>query len=153
MTQTLNESYPGRDYWEKRLSEKWGLHGVGHVSFGSPYNEWLYRVRSRVFLRHLRQLQTRIEGCSALDVGSGTGFWLDAWKRLGIRDLVGSDMTTVAVEKLRKDYPGLSVLELDISEREATRRIDRQFQFISAFDVLYHIMEEERFETAISNIS
>jgi SAM-dependent methyltransferase len=153
MTTIEEKAFSPREYWEKRLSEKWGLHGVGHLSYGRPYNEWLYRVRKQVFLRQLRRLPVQLSQADVLDIGSGTGFWLQMWKTLGLREVVGSDLTYVAVQNLRKENPGTDVLELDITDEEAIAKIGRQFDLISAFDVLFHIVEEKRFTSAIKNIA
>ena len=82
-----------RAYWENRMSEKWGLHGVGHISYGRSYNEWLYRVRKRVFLRHIQRLRIELRTTAVLDVGSEIGFWLNTWKSVGVRNLIGTDLT------------------------------------------------------------
>jgi 2-polyprenyl-3-methyl-5-hydroxy-6-metoxy-1,4-benzoquinol methylase len=153
MTTVTDKRYAAREYWERRLSERWGLHGVGHFTYGQPYNEWLYRVRKRVFLRHVRTLPIGLSDAAVLDIGSGTGFWLDVWHCLGVKTVVGSDMTVVAVKKLRDRHPDLEVLALDISEDDAVRTTGKRFDLISAFDVLFHIMEQDRFENAISNIA
>ena len=153
MTTVIDKQGSAKDYWETRLSERWGLHGVGHLTYGRPYNEWLYRVRKAVFLRHIRALPMELSKAAVLDIGSGTGFWLQVWKSLGTRTLVGSDMTTFAVQQLRAQYPDLEVLPMDISEDGAVRNTEKRFDLISAFDVLFHIMEQDKFEKAISNIA
>ena len=150
---TIENSNAVKTYWENRLSKKWGLHGVGHISYGRPYNEWLYRVRRRIFLRNLKLLPVRLHEANVLDIGSGTGFWLNTWQSLGVGTLVGSDMTRTAVRHLRTEHPHLEILELDISDTAEVRDISSRFQLISAFDVLYHIMGEDRFENAISNVA
>jgi SAM-dependent methyltransferase len=153
MTIVTEKPANAREYWEGRLSERWGLHGVGHLTYGRPYNEWLYRVRKVVFLRHVRDLPVEVSRADVLDIGSGTGFWLDVWRSLGVRTLVGSDMTQVALQKLRDQDPGLELLHLDISEIDAIATIKKRFDLISAFDVLFHIMEQNQFENAISNVA
>jgi SAM-dependent methyltransferase len=150
----VNETaFDPREYWEKRLSEKWGLHGVGHLSYGRAYNGWLYRVRKQVFLRQLRPLRPQLASADVLDVGSGTGFWLKMWKAVGVRSVVGSDLTHVAVQNLRKENPGTEVLEVDITDEGAVREFGRQFHLISAFDVLFHVVDEKKFASAIANIA
>ncbi len=153
MTTATDKRFSPREYWEKRLSEKWGLHGVGHISYGRPYNKWLYRVRRRVFLRQLRQLPVQLSESSVLDIGSGTGFWLKMWRSAGVPTVVGSDLTHVAVENLRKENPGTSILELDITDSEAVGRIEQRFDLISAFDVLFHVTKEADFARSISNVA
>jgi len=147
------EPFDTREYWENRLSSKWGLHGVGHISYGKPYNQWLYRVRKRVFLRHVHRLSVDLSKATVLDVGSGTGFWLDVWRSLRVRNLVGSDLTHTAASRLRGSNPEIDILELDITDQDAVGKIHTRFDFISAFDVLYHIMQDCRLLNAISNVA
>jgi SAM-dependent methyltransferase len=150
---TVEKPFDPRAYWEKRLSEKWGLHGVGHISYGKPYNEWLYRVRRRVFLRQVGKLPLNLQNVSVLDVGSGTGFWLKMWKSVGVRNVVGSDLTAVAVKNLQKEYPETEIRELDITDPKSIQGLEGRFDLVSAFDVLFHITEDVRFKTAIANVA
>lgn len=142
-----------KDYWERRLTEKWGLQGVGHISFGLPYNQWLYRVRRQVFRRHLGTLGLNCRTAKALDIGSGTGFWLEEWQSHGVQSLTGLDITHIAVEKLREKFPKVQILQLDISDPEASQKIPGRFDLISAFDVLFHITNESQFDSAVSNVA
>ena len=52
---TENQLDP-KNYWEKRLQNNWGLRGVGYVSYGRYYNQWLYKVRKRVFNYYIKEL-------------------------------------------------------------------------------------------------
>ena len=153
MATITDKPFNSREYWEKRLSEKWGLHGVGHISFGQPYNEWLYRVRKHVFLRHVRGLPVDLRNAAVLDIGSGTGFWLNVWRYVGVRTVVGSDLTHVAVENLRQENPGMEIREMDITDPNAVGEMKGRFDLISAFDVLFHITDEGRFAAAIANVA
>jgi len=35
----MDTQFDGKGYWEERLKQNWGLHGVGHVGYGKHYNE------------------------------------------------------------------------------------------------------------------
>jgi SAM-dependent methyltransferase len=153
MRTKAEEQYIAKDYWEKRLTEKWGLQGVGHTSFGLPYNQWLYRVRRHVFRRHLSALGLNCRTTKVLDIGSGTGFWLEEWQSHGVQSLTGLDITHIAVEKLREKFPKVQILRLDISDPEAPQKIPGRFDLISAFDVLFHITYETQFDSALSNVA
>jgi len=87
-----------RGYWKTRLTEHWDLHGVGFAGYGLRYNQWLYRVRRRVFLSHIRALPLDLSRATVLDLGSGTGFYVAIWRSLGVKAIAASDLTTVAVE-------------------------------------------------------
>ena len=73
-------AFDARTYWERRLDRHPGREGVGHAGLGEGLNGWMYRVRRRVFLRELAPLMPTLPARSVLDVGSGTGFYLDRWR-------------------------------------------------------------------------
>ena len=139
-------------YWEHRLEANWGLHGVGHISYGAEYNRWLYKVRRRVFAREVAALQVDWAKADILDIGSGTGFWIEAWRSLGVRSITGSDLTHTAVDRLRQDYPESQILQLDISEPLKNQLCTKTYDVITAFDVLFHIVDDDDFAAALKNI-
>src|SRR5256885_1748782 len=153
MAVAQDKPFVAREYWEKRLSEKWSLEGVGHICYGQPFNEWAYRMRKKVFLRQVCALPLDFRQVSVLDVGSGTGFWLEVWRSLGVRALTGVDLTEVAVRKLREKYPDVQVMQQDISDPKALPGKTGQFDVISVIDVLYHITKDRDYRQAISNIA
>jgi SAM-dependent methyltransferase len=140
-------------YWEHRLQKNWGLHGVGHISYGVPYNRWLYKVRRHIFSRETRNIPVEWNRADVLDVGSGTGFWIEAWKALGVRSVTGSDITHTSVERLRKAYPGSQILQLDISGSLEQQNVTGSYDVISAFDVLFHIIDDADFTAALVNVA
>jgi SAM-dependent methyltransferase len=139
------------EYWEKRLREKFSLLGVGDISRGRHYNEWLYRVRKRIFPRLIKNAPIDLSKATVLDIGSGTGFYIDCWKEQHVAKLIGSDITHVVVETLSQKYPDVEFVHMDIGQ-ENIPLSGKQFDVISAFDVLYHIVDDERFARAIRNI-
>jgi 2-polyprenyl-3-methyl-5-hydroxy-6-metoxy-1,4-benzoquinol methylase len=139
-------------YWERRLEQHSGLSGVGYTRLGQQYNQWMYRVRRGVFLRHLRALGRDWSGADVLDIGSGTGFYVGLWHELGVRSVSGSDLTTTAVNDLRRTFPGDAFYEVNIGERDLGGLAGRQFDAISIFDVLFHIIEDGQYERACRNM-
>lgn len=150
----MNKPYDAKDYWENRLKHNWDITGVGYINLGVYYNQWLYRVRRRVFNEHIKGLNLNFEQLRVLDIGSGMGFYLDIWKSHRVKSVTGSDIASVAVEHLRKSYPELSIMKLDISESpEAQNFCENNFNIVTAFDVLFHIVDDKKFRKAIFNIS
>jgi SAM-dependent methyltransferase len=142
-----------RAYWEQRLSESDGLAGVGWIGLGESFNRWMYAVRRRVFKRAVRRAAgPRLAGLDVLDVGSGTGFYLDLWQELGARSVTGSDLTEVAVERLLQRRPGQQVTRLDLAG-DGDELGGRRFGAVSAMDVLFHIVDDEAYARAISNLA
>jgi SAM-dependent methyltransferase len=143
--------FNAKDYWEARLGEHPGLSGVGNTSLGHSYIQWMYKVRRAIFLRLLASLRTDLRTAEVFDVGSGTGFYLELWKQLGVSRLTGCDLTEIAVARLRSALPWARILRLDIGETLPATEIG-SYDIVSAFDVLFHIVEEEPYERAIRNV-
>lgn len=140
-------------YWEQRLGEHSGLRGVGWLGLGESFNRWMYAVRAQVFARSVRSaVGDDVELLDVLDVGSGTGFYLDRWRRLGAASVTGSDLTRVAVQRLRSSHPSSRIVELDLATGERLP-LEGPFDAVSAMDVLFHIVDEDDYRQALANLS
>lgn len=138
-----------RDFWERRLEGDWTASGVGYRALGRSFNTWMYRVRQEVFLRELARIATR--GCSVLDVGSGTGFYVRQWERLGASAVTGCDVTDAAVQRLADRFPGHRFLRRDATDLGG---IDADtFDAVSCMDVLFHITDDECYERALAEFA
>ncbi|HEU5218917.1 MAG TPA: class I SAM-dependent methyltransferase [Gemmatimonadales bacterium] len=153
--------FDNKHYWEARLREHYSLAGVGYLRLGRRFNEWMYRVRGKVFDRIVAQLAEKGEpatangwaGAAILDVGAGTGFYVDRWKRLGAR-VTGLDLTDVAVDELTRCFPGSRFVRADIGgPLESVPLRAGSFDAVSAFDVLFHIVDDAAYGRAFRNIA
>ena len=146
---------------------------MGYLRLGRRYNEWMYRVRGEVFDRVVgrlnsgnseqstvnrkspRQPATGKEwvGKDVLDVGAGTGFYVERWLKLGAQ-VVGLDLTAVAVRELACRFPSARFLQADIGQplEEIPLRA-ASFHAISAFDVLFHIVDDADYARAFRNVA
>jgi SAM-dependent methyltransferase len=143
--------FDAKDYWERRLDEDFNLRSVGQRGWGIHFNRWAYRARRRAFLRMVRSLDINFRSADALDIGAGTGFYIDRWKELGVRSVAGIDLTDVAVNRLKEHYPECSFYKMDIGgdtgESERCR-----FDIVSCMDVLFHIVDDLRYRKALENV-
>jgi len=146
-------NFNARGYWETRLADRFYLRGVGDIGFPSSYNEYLYRVRANVFRLVLRSLSGRIEDWSVLDVGSGTGFYVDQWLTRTPARMMGADIARTAVRTLAERYPGTEFVRCDIGATLPESFEVGSFDVISAFDILFHIVDDEAYGRAIQNFS
>jgi 2-polyprenyl-3-methyl-5-hydroxy-6-metoxy-1,4-benzoquinol methylase len=139
-----------QNYWETRLEKSFNLHGVGDIGLGVNYNNALYNVRKYAFHKLMKRMKIDFSNKKVMDIGSGTGFYIERWKELKVKSIKGTDITNVVVNNLSKQFPEASFSQLDIGEKlESPEPI---YDFISAFDVLFHIVDDKRFEQAICNI-
>lgn len=145
-------STPGFDperYWSDRLEQSFSLEGVGWLGLGEPFNRWLYAVRRHVFRRAVRN-RVDVPRARVLDVGSGTGFYIRLWQELGAAEITGSDLTDVAVDRLRTRFPTARFEQVDISAQSV--ELDGGYDAISAMDVLFHIVDDDGYARALQNL-
>ncbi|MGH7742073.1 MAG: class I SAM-dependent methyltransferase [Candidatus Eiseniibacteriota bacterium] len=141
-------SYQPREFWDKRLSEHFDLRGTGETGLSLAYNQACYALRARVLTRALSESALDPRGCSVLDVGCGTGFFTAYYLGRGAR-VTGLDIAPTSVERLRALHPQARFVLADVSEAA----LDEAFDVVNAFDVLYHITDEERWETAVRHLA
>jgi SAM-dependent methyltransferase len=139
-------------YWENRLQKDFSLSSVGYIGLGKSFNNWMYKVRRKVFIRLTKKYVDPSIAYSVLDIGCGTGFYIDRWLELGAKNISGIDITRISVENLSKKYPTLSFFQLDISDNNLPFNA-KTFDYISAFDVLFHIVDDNNFISALNNIN
>ena len=114
----------------------------------------MYRVRGWAFRRAVTEAHGGPPPPSlrVLDIGSGTGFYIDAWRRLGVRDVVASDLTATAVQQLAERYASTCVHQIDVSAPEI-RVPEAPFDAVSIMDVLFHVVDDDRYAAALDNIA
>jgi SAM-dependent methyltransferase len=151
-TTDLGEVFDPEQYWEGMHRENRGFAAVGFAGLGVGFNKWMYRVRRRVVVRALRRAGLSVKGASVLDIGAGTGFYVRTWLELGAAHVTGLDLSEAAVEALRAEFPTAEFAREDIAEPSEAIR-GRSYDVVSAFDVLFHIVDDERFGRAIENVA
>jgi SAM-dependent methyltransferase len=141
-------SYDPRTFWEQRLSEHFDLRGTGETGLSLGYNRACYELRRRVLDRALAETGFEPAGQRVLDVGCGTGFFTAYYLARGAT-VTGLDIAPTSVERLRLRHPEARFLLADVSEAEITER----FELVNAFDVLYHITDDARWERAVTHLA
>lgn len=143
------ENLNPEEYWDRRLRNNWDLRGVGHIGYSETYNKWLYLAKERCLLKSLQKHNISLKGQRVLDVGSGTGYWLEWYSRRGVEEIVGIDISSIAVRNLRKKFPNLQIKRADITKAIP---LSGGFGIVNALDVFYHIVEMPRFHNALENM-
>ncbi|MGE0439558.1 MAG: class I SAM-dependent methyltransferase [Gemmatimonadales bacterium] len=149
----MTQPFAAQDYWERRLRDHFNLEGVGYLRLGRRFNEWMYRVRGEVFDRVADDLGLGA-GHRVVDVGSGTGFYVERWLARGA-EVTGVDLTDVAVERLAARFPAGRFLRADIGAPFTGPLADEagRFDAVSAFDVLFHIVDDAAYARALANLA
>ena len=140
-----------KDYWEQRFSKRFDIGSSGHISFNFRYNSYVYKAYVRALKKALRRFNIQIKGKRILDLGSGTGFWIDFYSRMQPKSITGVDITEKSVNELQKRYPQYQFRRLDIGATDF--EAPEPYDLVNTFDVLYYIVAERNFERAIRNVA
>lgn len=145
-----------KSYWEQRLGQGPTLETVGYRALGKQFNAWMYRVRRAIFLRRVRAALRRYgiepSRARALDVGSGSGFYIDRWKELRARSITGVDLTHASVRALSRKYPDVEFRQVDIGAPNPPLA-SSAYELVSCMDVLFHIVDDEKYAAAIGALA
>jgi SAM-dependent methyltransferase len=141
-------SYRPREFWDQRLSEQFDLRGTGQTQLSLAYNRACYALRRAVLDRALREAGFDPRGKRVLDVGCGTGFFTAYYLDRGA-EVSGIDIAPTSIERLRERHPEARFVLADVSDT----RLDGRYDLVNAFDVLYHITDDARWERALANLA
>lgn len=139
-----------QSYWEHRLAANLNLRGTGHRAFDLEYNRWLYQAQLDCFEFLIEQHGVKLEGQRVLDIGCGTGFYIELFQRKGASAIHGVDISETSTRYLEKSFLTGHFATYDVSDADFP--FEGQFDLISAISVLYHITDDTRFDMALDNI-
>jgi SAM-dependent methyltransferase len=149
MVNQADNPFDAARYWEDRLRDSTDLADVGYAGLGE-FNAWLYRLRRSVFRRTVAPYLASIR--SVIDVGSGSGFYVDRWREAGVPEIKGCDIAAPAVERLRERFPQVEFSQMDIGDPAESLK-NWHADALSAFDVTFHIVDDVRYAQALRNMA
>ena len=131
-----------REFWNERYrTQRWIGSGPGSRGIAQHYKANL-----------LQKVLQKNKIASVVDVGCGDMCWLRT-DRLCAEDLggirfIGLDISEVAVQTNRWDFPGLEFEKYDLSRDPLPRRVD----LVLCFDVLIHQTSREQFTQCLNHL-
>lgn len=137
-------------YWEQRLASRTNLLGTGHRALNLENNLWLYRAQRDCLDQVVAKHALQIAGKHILDIGSGTGFYVDFFQKHNPAAITGLDISETSVLYLKTTFPTHEFYTADISNDRLP--VEGAYEIISAAGVLYHIVKDDLFEQALANI-
>ena len=141
-------TYEPREFWDQRLSDQFDLRGTGQPGLSPEYNRACYALRRQVLDRALDQAGFDPRGRRVLDVGCGVGFFTAYYLGRGAV-VTGIDIAPTSIERLRQRLPAARFILGDVSETP----LDERYDLVNAFDVLYHIVDDGRWQAALGHVA
>ena len=139
-------------YWNERYRTI-DVTKSGHIDLPAAYNVWLYRRKQRNVAKAVAKAGGSMNGNKLLEVAAGSGAWMDFWKRQGVADYIGIDLSERAVAGLRLSFPKHRFLQRDINDSELAKAVGNGYDSVSAIDALYHVMGDKQFSTALVELA
>jgi SAM-dependent methyltransferase len=144
-------AYDAANYWGTLHNRTFDESTVGYPELAVSLNAAMYRSTEYAVRQTLARARIDVTGRRVLDIGSGTGVWIDFWRRQGAGAISGVDLAEGSVRRLRERWPGYSFSQVDVGDEQAG--LPGGNDVVSAMSVLLHIVENDRFQRAISNLA
>ncbi len=148
----VKKAFDAEQFWADRYRNI-DLTKSGHIDLPVAYNQWLYRRKKEQLLNGLRRAGFEPEGRSILEIATGTGVYVEMWKKLGIARLAGIDISQAATEHLKVRFPEYSFLKRDLALPNLVGDVGKDFDLVTAVDMLYHITDDDEFAVALDNLA
>jgi len=151
MIDNSTNDFDPRSYWETRLNTRFDLTGVGFRRKSVAFNRWVYRVRTELMDGLLVSNKWPVRGKNVLDVGCGTGYFIDYWLAREAASVTGIDIAEISITRLRERFPQATFRLADLSDPGFSP--EGTYDYITVFDVLFHIIDDTKFENAVANLA
>lgn len=139
-------------YWNNRLDNKFDIEGVGYIGLGKQYNEYLYKSRFDVLNGIIKKIFKKSKLKSVFEIGPGIGMFSDYFQKNGVDKYFAIDISQKSVEFLSQKYSNFKFIQGDISENENYPK-DEKYDLVFGADVLLHLTNENKFKSALKNMS
>jgi len=143
--------YEPSAYWEGLLKDDFDESGVGYPQLARSVNRAMYRSMERSVTDGLETVVAPSASPQILDIGSGTGLWIEFWRRWGATNLTGVDLTAASVQRLQSRWPEHDFLQVDVGDANAA--LPDGNDIVSVMSVLLHIVDEDRFSRSFVNVA
>lgn len=147
--------YEDSTWWD----ESFYTHGVSDRQTISPTKHPLsaiyhYYSIELLIVRHLFNAHQSVAGKSFVDIGAGSGHWIDFYRSLGAADCVGVDVSRNSVDHLRQKHEENAGVEIKLGKAlDFMSQCDRKFDFVNAIGVMFHIVDDTEWEETIRQVA
>ena len=149
--------YVYETYW-RDLHDRQDLTAVGQSALPAGVNRWIYRSIRRNLGRFVRRHTLTATGSGRMvEIGVGTGYWLDFWQERGWT-VDGCDLVPAVVETLQQQHPAGRFWAADVSSPKGVLvqsggLAEAGYELVTATSVLLHVTADDAFDRALTNVA
>lgn len=145
------ENYNPAEWWDHAFYTR----GISDRKTMSPQKDPLsaryhYNSVEMKITRHLFNHRIPVARSDVLDIGSGSGHWIDFYQSLHAREIVGLDVSRASVDHLKKKYAAQDNIRILHGKAVSLLdQLDMRFHIINAIGVMFHIVHDSEWRETI----
>lgn len=156
ITRNAKQSYNAKDFWNS-----WYDVAHEHIDAATispdkdkdtPVTKYHYNTVENHIYSVMISEGYSAHGKCALDIGSGAGHWIEFWKDLGIDEVTAVDISQKSVDGLKNKYDDDPSITIRLDDFANPAHEYGDYDFVSAIGVLFHIVDDDKWETAVKNL-
>jgi SAM-dependent methyltransferase len=150
------QSYDADSFWDSYYNIAESHTDATTIALNSsendPASKYHYNtVENHIYNILIKQGHTP-DGKKVLDIGSGAGHWIDFWLESNADSVTGVEISEVASTRLTEKYHDNEQVSINQDNISAPSNEYNEFNYVSAIGVLFHIVEDQAWEDAVSNV-
>jgi len=151
----ITKKYNGNTWWDKNFY----VHGVSDAKTiyhkqNDVIAQYHYSSVETLILRYFAQHNLDFRNKKVLDLGAGSGHWIDFYARHGCKHFTGIDISEKSYKHLKQKYTGMP--EYDIKRGslvEILPKLKKKYDIVNAIGIMFHIVDDTDWKNTITAIS
>jgi 2-polyprenyl-3-methyl-5-hydroxy-6-metoxy-1,4-benzoquinol methylase len=149
------KKYNDKEWWDKLFYTDGVSDRQTITQRKSPISsKYHYASVELQILKVLYNEELSLNDCTLLDIGSGSGHWIEFYSSLGVNQIIGVDVSKSSIDYLEekyKDRPDISLYNGKIVE--CIDEVNTTLNFVNAIGVMFHIVDDSEWKKTIEKIS
>jgi SAM-dependent methyltransferase len=105
-------------------------------------------------LKHLRNNEIYVNQSNVLDIGSGSGHWIDFYKTLEAGNVTGMDVSHSSFKHLKQKYSEDTNVAIHRGKAlEVICNLNGDYDLVNAVGVMFHIVDDSEWQDTISSVA
>lgn len=148
------QKYDDKEWWDTSFYTD-GISDRQTISHNKSLMTARYHYASMqiLILRHLRNKGTSVGKPEILDVGSGSGQWIDFYNSLDAGSITGMDVSLSSFSYLKNKYAGNPDIKIFHGKAlEVINKLTYEYDIVNAIGVMFHIVDDTEWQDTICSI-
>jgi len=117
-------------------------------------SKYHYTSMELQILKHLRNNKIYVKQSNVLDIGSGSGHWIDFYKTIEVGNITGMDVSYSSFKFLAQKYSKDTNVEIHQGRAlEVISNLNGDYDIANAVGVMFHIVDDAEWQDTIFSIA